>query len=171
MASRRRAACLVMPALSLFLTATAAQGAVTTKDMQIIGRMLGFFDPPYTGSIQVGIVYDAAGKAEAEALMSSMASGVNAGAITLQPKLVALSDAVASGVPVLLIMNTNQSSQIMQAGRKAVVISTQPGCADNGTCMVSVQSDPKVEITLNKAAAEAAGIKVSASFRMMIKER
>ncbi|MDR3516593.1 MAG: hypothetical protein P4M00_12290, partial [Azospirillaceae bacterium] len=40
----------------------------------------------------------------------------------------------------------------------------------SGACVMAVKSEPKVEITVNKAAATDSGVSFAASFRMMIKE-
>jgi hypothetical protein len=39
-----------------------------------------------------------------------------------------------------------------------------------GNCAVSVQSDPKVQITVNKAAASASGVSFASAFLMMVTE-
>ncbi len=158
--------------LLLSVPVPAADAAVTPKDMQIIGRALTFLDPPMNGSVEVGIVYDAASKTEAEALASQMGAGFAAGAVTLVPKLMTADAAQSSAVKVLLPM-ANIGAPLVKAasGRKVLVISTDPGCIDAKSCILSIQSDPKVQITLNRSDADAAGISLAASFRMMIKER
>lgn len=155
-------------------SAVPAAAAVTPKDMQIIGRMLGFFDPPFSGQVQVGIVHGPATKVAAEALAQQMGAGLVTGGITLVPKLIADADVAAAGVSVLLLTDVASQGEAAvkaAAGKRVVVVATEPGCADTGRCIVSLQSDPKVEITMNKAAADMAGVKVGAAFRMMIKER
>jgi len=164
------AAATVLTAVSVW----PAAAAVTPKDMQIIGHMLGFFDPPFSGQVQIGIVFGPATKAVAETLARQMGAGLVTGGITLVPTLVAESDVATSGVPVLLLTDVaNQGEAAVKAavGKRVVVVATEPGCADAGRCIVSLQSDPRVEITVNKAAADMAGVKVGAAFRMMIKER
>lgn len=165
-----------MAAVAVIAAASAlpAAAAVTPKDMQIIGHMLGFFDPPFSGQVQVGIVYGPATKAAAEALAQQMGTGLVTGGITLVPKLLAEADVAASGLSVLLLTDVTSHGEAAvkaAAGKRVVVVATEPGCADAGRCIVSLQSDPKVEITMNKAAADIAGVKVGAAFRMMIKER
>ncbi|HYC01814.1 MAG TPA: hypothetical protein VED40_00890 [Azospirillaceae bacterium] len=154
-------------------TAGIAAAATTQKDLQIIGRMVGFFDPPMAGQVPVGIVYDAAGKSEAEALVTQMGTGFVAGSVTLVPRLVPAGDAAASGLKMLLLTGTGANPGLVEAvaGKGILIVSTLPGCADTAGCIVSVQSEPKVEITMNRAAAEATGVKVGSAFRMMIKER
>lgn len=148
-----------------------AQAAATPKDLQIIGRMLSFLDPPMSGQVAVGLVHEPTDKTEAEKIAEHLAAGISAGAVTFVPKLVPADQISVAGVPILLLTVEPSPTLVNAAAKGTIVVSTRPGCADTGACTFSVQSEPKVEITVNRAAAEATGVKIGAAFRMMIKER
>jgi hypothetical protein len=54
--------------------------------------------------------------------------------------------------------------------KKIITIGTDAGCVKSGACVMGVATEPKVEITVNRSAAEAVGAAFKAAFRMMIKE-
>lgn len=164
---------LLAGAMTLLVSGTAAAAAPSQKDLQIIGRVLGFLDPPLGGEVTVGIVSDG-DPAAAQATADLMSSGLKAGNVTLVPKLVDTAGAAAAGVQVLLVpAPAAAGAQVVSAmaGKKTLVVSTDPACVDAGTCVMSVQSEPSVEIVMNRAKAQETGISLGSAFRMMIKER
>lgn len=150
------------------------QAEVSAKDIQIIGRVLSFTDPPHQGTVTVGIVHDEQSKALAESLTKSMGAGLTTGSVTLVPKMMVSNEVSSGDTKVLLLLDPSRSgADAMRAssGRGLLIIGTDSACIDAGTCVVSVQSAPKVEITVSQTAAKAAGVAFSAAFRMMVKER
>ena len=51
-----------------------------------------------------------------------------------------------------------------------LAVSADRSCVDVGACSMFVSSSPKVEIVINKGAAEGAGIEFQAAFKMMVTE-
>jgi len=66
-----------------------------------------------------------------------------------------------SGVPLDQVAATAKA-------HKVLTISTDPGCAKAGKCVLSVHADPKVEILLSTAAGSDAGIEFQSAFRMLV---
>jgi len=54
--------------------------------------------------------------------------------------------------------------------KKIITIGSDRACVVSGACVMGVATDPKVDITVNRAAAAAVGATFKAAFRMMIKE-
>jgi len=156
----------------------AARAEVTTKDAQVIGRVLGFLETPPTGTVELGIVFDPAkpdSVADAEKLRGILGDGIPSGTAKLRPRLVPITD-VATAPKVIAFFVTHglgpgvDAVAIVAQQRHVPTITNEPGCAYSGRCVISATSEPAVEIVVNKAAAEATGTKFATFFRMLIKE-
>lgn len=161
------------------LTGSPAAADVSEKDLQVAAKTLGFTDPPMAGSVKVGLIYDASNaqsQSEAEAVQAIMGAGLESGAITMVPVMVPVDqlDASLGGLGVAFVMGGMSAhfDKIFEAtkSKKLLSISADPACAEAGRCVMSVTSEPKVQITVNKAASESSAIAFSPAFRMMISE-
>jgi len=145
---------------------------LTAKDVQIVGRALGFLDPP-PHDATVGIVYAPASKAEADAIVAAFGDGVKGGSSVFKAKLVELASVGSVTGLAALIATTGTAGDAVMAAAKAQHIPCVTADAEQvkaGHCVMSVRSDPKVDITLSHAAAEATGVGFGSAFRMMIHE-
>jgi len=163
-------ACLVAP--------QAAAGDVTAKDVQVIGRTLGFMEDKSMGTMDLGIVY-APGNAEsvrqAEAMQGLFGGGVAAGKLVLRARLVAIADlGTVTHVGALFIVPAaaQDAASVMAAADRLHIptISTDVGCAEAGTCVLAFHSEPTVEVFLSRNAAAGAGVRFTAAFRMLVKQ-
>jgi hypothetical protein len=151
----------------------------TPKDMQVLGRALGFLEKPLTGSVVVGVVYapgNSASEADLKAVQDTLAKGLKSGNVTLEAKAIPIT-ALGSEINDLKVIFvteglSSQYEQIVAAIKDKGILSvtTDLGCVQAEKCAVGVKSEPKVEIIVSRAAAGAVGVAFSASFRMMIKE-
>lgn len=167
-------------AVSLAVAGGAPAWAATgQKDVQVAAKTFGFTDPALSGTVKVGLVYDAANpasQAEAEAVRGILGEGLKAGAATLVPVMVPVGqlDGALGDVRVVFVMGGMAAhyDRIFAAtqARKLLSVSTDAGCVRAGRCVMGVASEPKVEIIVNKAAAEASSVAFSPAFRMMISE-
>lgn len=163
-------ACLLLPA-------HAAHAEVTARDLQIVARTLGFLDPPLTGEVDVGIVFDAGSTRssnEAQSINRLLGSGLTVGNLRLKPVLVPLARAASANVHFFLLAEasgegTDQLRPVVQ-NRQLPCLTTDLEQVRNGNCAVGIQSAPKVEILVNREAAAASGVGFASVFRMMIKE-
>ncbi|MDO9713073.1 YfiR/HmsC family protein [Paracraurococcus lichenis] len=100
---------------------------------------------------------------------------MRAGALTLRPRLVPTEAAGQAQVAALLLTEAAlpEAEQIASAlaGRGIPLIATSPSALDGSRVVMAVRSEPRVEILVSRAAAQAAGVTFSAAFRMMIQER
>jgi len=165
-------------AVPFVLAAVPCWADVSAKDVQVIGRALGFVENPPSGTAELGIVYSAASAAsqkEADALKALLGDGVTAGKLLLKPKLIPVDQVgSASGVAALYVTSGlgADAAKAAEAGKRLHVptLSTDIACAQSGNCVMGLKSEPSVEIVVNKAAAASSGIGFSAAFRMLIKE-
>lgn len=163
--------------LGLAILATpVAAFADAAKDLQVAGRALTFLEGGPSGRVTIGIVFDPAkpaSVAEKNAIMAALGGGFSAGTLTLVGKPVEAGDVGGvSGVGALFVTRGVGYGAVGAAarGKRLVTISSDPACATSGACVMSVVSEPKVEIIVNRSAAQAVGAVFKAAFRMMIRE-
>jgi hypothetical protein len=163
-------------ALVLALIAPAVGHADPAKDLAVAGRALTFLENGPTGKATLGVVFDPAkpaSVAEKNAVMAALGSGYAAGALTLVGKPIEASAvAGASGVAALYVTEGVNYAAVGGAAKakKLITIGSDPACVASGACVMGVSTEPKVDITVNRASAAAVGATFKAAFRMMIKE-
>lgn len=150
---------------------------VTAKDVQVAARVLNFTSTPFTGTVKLGIVYDpavAASAADEQALTGILGSGLTVGSINLVPVPVPIAKLSSTPVDVLFLTSglgaAGAAVGTQAASAKTLCITTDLSATQAGNCAVSVQSDPKVQITVNKAAASSSGVSFASAFLMMVTE-
>jgi len=147
-------ALLLMPVLP----PAASQAAVTAKDLQIVARVLSFTSPPFTGTVRLGIVYDpanAASIANEAAMLALLGNGVQVGAVQLVPVPMPIGELGLTSVDVLFLtsgLGAEAKLVQRQAANGKLCITTDVAATAAGFCAVTIQSEPKVEITVNQAA-------------------
>lgn len=167
---------LVAAAVALALAAPGVASADAAKDLQVAGRALTFLENGPTGKATLGVVFDPAkpaSVAEKDAVMAAIGGGYNAGALTLVGVPIPISAIGGAGGVKALFVTGGVNYAAVGAAAKAkniVSIGSDPACVKSGACVMGVSTDPKVEITVNRAAAAAVGASFKAAFRMMIKE-
>ena len=177
----RQAVLLLLPFTTLIctclLTAGPCHAAVTERDIQVAARILGFTTNPLTGNVRVGIVYDPANarsKADEQALIGILGPGLVVGGITLIPVPITIEN-VFNTPANLLFLTAGLGSQAAEVGASArafkiLCMTTEVSATQAGECAVSVQTAPKVQITINRATAAASGITFESAFMLMITE-
>ncbi len=177
---RRRGASLLAAAAVLAVGWSAPLPAVepTTRDLQVLARAMGFLDRSLGGTAEIGIVYpeqSAAGRAEALRIAASFGAGLRAGNLVLLPRPVTVESVAGAGMAVLLLTDAAaaQAGAVARAvaGRSVLTVSSDRSLVDSGLVVMAVRGEPRVEILVNRAAAQAAGIGFAPAFRMMIQER
>ena len=148
--------------------------AADAKDMMVIGKALGFVEGGAKGDVTVAIVYadDVAGsKEEADAVAGILGGGLNAGDVTMKPKVISIGDlGSAAGAAAVYVPAGMSAHYSALSSSKLLTVTTDDACAQAGACVVSVKSAPKVEIIVSRSAAAAKSVNFAAAFRMMIKE-
>jgi hypothetical protein len=161
---------------ALALVAPAAAQADAAKDLQVLGRALTFLENGPTGRVTIGVVFDAskpASVAEKDEVMAALGGGFAAGGLTIVGAPVPVSAlGGAGGVGALYVTEGVNYGAVGAAAKakKILTVSAGSACVTSGACVMGVTTVPKVEITVNRAAAAAVGATFKAAFRMMIKE-
>jgi hypothetical protein len=156
------------------LSATAHAGSLSAKDLQIVTKVLGFLDPPCLSGV-VAVVFaqgNPASEADATRVAALFGAGPNAGnsiraeavsASALQQDKHYVAVILSAGVPAGSVSSYLQEHHVL-------CITGDLAQVEAGLCVLSVQSDPRVEIVLNRALAASYGIGFATAFRMLIHE-
>lgn len=169
--NRPRLAIFSAACLAAACAATPAEAGFTAKDAQVMGRVLGFLDPAPPSSVTLALVYDsAATKSEADALAAQIAG--KAGNFTLVPKVVKIGEVAGSGAQAILLMDGVNGAAAADAvkAKKIPCFTSDSALVKNGSCLISIKTDGKVEILVSGALQKASGVGFGAAFRMMITE-
>jgi hypothetical protein len=163
--------------LCFLLLLSAPASAATHNDLVVAARALGFIENPPTGNVAVGIVYVAgvsSSVAQAENLQKLMGTGLKVGSLTLKPVLVKVEDLSTADVRLFFLTegigDNGPKVAAAVAAKRIPCITVDLEQVRNGACVIGVRSSPKVEILVNRAAAEKSGTAFPAVFRMMITE-
>ncbi len=148
-------------------------GTMTEKDALITAKAIGFLDPSPTGGV-IAVVFDTsnpASKADAASIVALFAGGLPEGGGSITAKLVDVADiGNASGYVAVIAASSSSGSKVMDAVKAAHIpcITADLAPVQAGQCVMSIQSDPKVDITVSHAAAAAAGISFKSAFSMLV---
>jgi hypothetical protein len=153
----------------------AVAASLSAKDVHVITKVLGFLDPAPSGGI-VAVVYaggDAASKGDADAIAALFGGGLPVGGGTVTAKSIdvtTLGD--GSGYIAIIVAAGAQGDGAMKAARahKIPCITASSAMVQGGACLIAVHSEPTVDITMNHAATQAAGIGFDSAFGMLIHE-
>ncbi|MDQ0464832.1 hypothetical protein QO010_002616 [Caulobacter ginsengisoli] len=162
--------------MSLVMAFPLASHADPAKNLAVAGRALTFLENGPSGSAVLGVVFDPSkpgSVAEKNAIMAALGGGYAAGSLKLTGKPIEVSAVGgASGVAALYVTSGVNYAAVGGAAkaRKLITIGSDPACAASGACVMSVATDPKVDIVVNRATAAAVGVAFKAAFRMMIRE-
>lgn len=170
---RRRMLCGL--GLAGALLCAPAGAAVTTADMQVLGRALSFLERPMSGEVRVGIVHapdDALSVQEAESVRRLLGEGLRAGNLILKPVLVDLNDVARAKVDLLFLVERLDAGAVRKeiGASKVPCVTADLAKVRSGACALGVRAAPRVEILVNRAAAGRGGIAFATVFRMMITE-
>ncbi|HMH65172.1 MAG TPA: hypothetical protein VK515_06275 [Rhizomicrobium sp.] len=154
---------------------------VSLADLKAATRTLGFLqNTSRAKEFVIGIVYvagSANGKSLGQQTVERVRSLPGPNDTSLKAELIAASD-LANTVDHLdalyLVPGTAGSgAAIVEVARRKhlPVISNDPACLDQHCCMLMVRDTGRVEITMDSALAQSAGVTFSSVFAMMVKHR
>jgi len=183
MSGRHSGGRVVLPlALAAALAAGGARAAdpPSAEDIDAISHTLGFIDGmPHAGTIRVGVVYDGSaegGRSAAAGVVDAVAAAGGPGTTRLGAVGIAAADiGKQTNVDVLLLMPGLKAFvrdiTDAAASRHLPTVSTDPQCIDQQLCVLWVQAQPRVSVTLNTKLAEALSVRISPIFAMMVKRK
>jgi hypothetical protein len=177
--------CMALPPaifVATWLLAVAALGntadaaSLSRKDLQIFAKAVGFLEPPPTGTLTVAIAYNADSadsKQDADGIAANFGDELKAGGATLKAKVVASKD-LKGGGPFIAIITAagalNDTVSSVARDQHALCVTADSAAIAAGTCVMTVKSDPVIEIAISKAGAESSSVKFSSAFLLMAHE-
>jgi hypothetical protein len=170
----RRTGLPILLGIWLAGTGPATAASLTGRDLQIIAKALGFLDPAPAGG-RVAVVYEpavAGSKEDAEAIVLLFGDGLASGGGTVTGRAI---DAKSLGggagfIAIILAAGAEDNGAGNAGTRRLLSITAVDRLVQSGRCVMAVHSEPRVEITVNRAAARAAGIGFTAAFGMLVHE-
>ncbi len=116
------------------------------KDIQVVGRALGFLESPPAGTVSLGIVFDPGNGAsveQAKALESTLSGGLKLGSLTLKPQLVEVGAVGQAGSVAALFVTTGMSGHYAPVSAAAnaqtlLTIGADMDCVEGGHCVMGV---------------------------------
>lgn len=165
---------LVLPA-AIILHGVTHAASLSDRDVQLMVRAIGFLRPEPQDNGVVAIAYDAADPAsrpDAEAIAGYFGAGLKAGHAVLLPRIVDGQQLAAGGFVAVITANGANLDLVAAAGRHLHVacLTGDPALVRAGRCVLSVRSEPKVEIMVSRAAAANADVSFAAAFLMMVSQ-
>jgi len=164
---------VIAPALLL----CALLGVLSPARAGVTHNDLGFLENPPTGEVRVGIVYapgDPRSIAEAASLRDTLKGGLRAGNFVLRSVMVTIDEVEQAKVDLFFLTHGigEAATKVAAASdaKRIPCVTTDIAQVKRGTCVVGVRSEPRAEILVNRAAADASGTIFSTAFRMLITE-
>jgi hypothetical protein len=165
-------------ALCLLLAAgieAANAASLTQKDVQILVKAIGFLEPPPSGNGTVAIAFEPsnpASKADADAIAGYFGDGLKAGAATLKAVVTPVGSLSGGGFVAVVAAAGVKAEQVSTATRALHVacITSDATAVQAGQCVMSVKSDPKVEILISRSAAASSNVGFGSAFLLMAHE-
>jgi hypothetical protein len=168
-------------ALSLAFACPARADDVSLADLKAATRTLGFLQNlPHDKIFVLGIVYSpgsANSKAIGQQTVERIGPLVGPNDTDVRAQLIAASDLAAHtdrlNALYLVPGTASSGAAIVDVARRRhlLVISNDPGCLDQHYCMLMVRDPGRVEIILDSALAQSAGVAFSSVFAMMVNHR
>ena len=153
---------------------------MTGSNVLIAARVASFLQPGLAGQVTAAIIYqpgDAGSEREARtierALGGGSGGGLAVGSITLRPRRVAataLGELAGARVAFVTTGTDYREIAAATAPRSILTISSDPACASQALCVVTISATSRVQITVSRAATKAAKLKFNSAFLMLIKE-
>ena len=165
----------MLTALAAFRPCGGHAASFAVKDLQVLGRAIAFLQSPPGSDAVIAIAYvpgDAASRRDAEDILALIGAGLQAGRVTLRPRLVDINNLSAAGATIVIAAAGAAGPRLSEATRAthALCVTTDTEAVRAGFCTMSITTEPLVKILINHAVAEAAGVEFVTAFRMMIKE-
>ena len=125
---------------------------MTGSNVLIAARVASFLQPGLAGQVTAAIIYqpgDAGSEREARAIERAL-----------------------GGARVAFVTTGTDYREIAAATapRSILTISSDPACASQALCVVTISATSRVQITVSRAATKAAKLKFNSAFLMLIKE-
>jgi hypothetical protein len=162
---------LVLLAVQLIVPSARA-ASLSQKEVQILVKAMGFLEPAPTGAGTVAVAYDSANpasRADADAIAGYFGDGLKAGRATLTAKVVDVGQLSVGGFVAVIAAAGAKVDQVDSATQALHVacVTGDAAAVQAGRCVMSVRSEPRVEILISSAAATNSNVGFGTAFLLM----
>jgi hypothetical protein len=149
--------------------------SLQSVELQILGKALTFMEPPLTSRSIVAIVYspgDPESRRDAEA-MASFISKIPLGGVSLTARVIDADALAAADFQLIIIATGADWKPVIAAAvaRRALCVTADVDAVLGGRCTLAIRVSQKVEIFVNRAVVQQAGVSFATAFRMMVHEQ
>ncbi len=159
----------------MLLSISATADADSNKDISTISKAIGFIQSGPTGTINMAIVYNPESKeslSHANEVAKLTSSPIGSDKVKLIGKKALLSSLEKETYKVIFITRgmTKDYPYILKKANemKAITVSTDNNCLENNGCLLTIKTDPYIDIMMNTKIAKETHIKFASAFSMMI---
>lgn len=143
-------------------------------NVPVATRVISFLQLPPSGPIQTAIIY-APGNADSVAEAASIERAIGAGKGRIRVKRIAVGAlGTLAGTQVAFVTGglRGEQDEIAQAATRnhIVTITSDQSCVASARCVVAIATSPRVQITVNRAAARDVNARFGSAFLMLVKE-
>jgi hypothetical protein len=173
----RRIRGFLVAAVLLLGIAAPAWADVTLADLNLAARVLSFMDAPPSGNVRLGIVYAPGNEQslqDASAVAKLLGAGLQAGNVVFIAVLVPIDQVLTAPVDAFFLPEGigDQGRRIADATekRKIPCITVDLPRVQDGSCVLGLRTQPKIQIYLSRSAAARSNTAFASVFRMMVTE-
>ncbi|USI71686.1 hypothetical protein [Sphingomonas morindae] len=163
--------------VALAASAVGAPCAAASFNLPVAARVIGFVQPPPSGVVLAGIVYEpgnAASEEEAALIEQQLAAMPAIGHATIKGRRVSAANLGGlAGTRVAFVTAGVRNQQQLgewAAHNGLLTITSDLACVEAARCAVAVSSAARTQITVSRAAVKAAGLRFGSAFLMLVKE-
>jgi hypothetical protein len=149
---------MVILAAALAASGAAQAGPLDAKTIQIVAKTFDFLSHKPAPGAKVVVVAGAADPTAVQAALSKLS--VSAG-----------KPADAAGAFAIFVNSPEEAKAARAANASVFTIGGDLACVTSGSCLMAVETQPKVTIYVSRAAAQASGIEFDPNFKMLITEK
>ena len=161
-------------ALAIIGIVSFAAPTAAELNVPVATRVISFLQLPPSGPIQAAIIF-APGNEDSVAEAAAIERAIGASKGRLRTRRItanALAGLPGAQVAFVTVGLRAEQDEIAQAATRAhtVTITSDQSCVTSGRCVVAIATSPRVQITVNRAAARAVDAKFGSAFLMLVKE-
>ena len=144
-------------------------------ELRILGKALGFMDPPLPAQPTVAIVYadgDGASRRDAEGLAAQI-HDTGFGGVPVIPVVVDSLSLAAARFQLIITASGVAGDAVIDAARmhRALCVTADVEAVHDGHCTMAIRTSTHIEIFVNRNAATQSGIGFATAFRIMVHEQ
>ncbi len=154
---RKKSSSLILAA-AIGMAGSAGAAPLDAKTIQIVAKTFDFLSHKPAAGSKVVVVAGSADPAQVQTALAKMM--VSPG-----------KTADAAGAFAIFVNTPEEAKAARDANASIFTIGGDVGCVTSGSCLMAVETQPKVTIYVSRAVAQASGVEFDPNFKMLITEK